>query len=289
LTYGDGCFTRLYGCKGLIHLLSSCGFPDRDWDWMRAARANLQRVAVPLRNKADRVEDSWELARLGFDLMVDAEAMIEADPLKAADLYRDGLIIALLALRPFRRRNILGIQIGRDLLRCGDSWRFVFPAEETKGKREIEKGFPANLLPALERYLNIHRPRLLAQVTRYPAANRAEAATRLWISQLGNPLSISTFCIHIGRHTEKRFGWAMDPQSFRICLATTLGKDDPEAALMGMPLLDHADFATTERYYIAAQAEAAHRRYEALLEARQEPSARRRPNGQQGRPAGTKR
>ena len=81
----------------------------------------------------------------------------------------------------------------------------------------------------------------------------------------------------------------MDPQSFRICLATTLGKDDPEAALMGMPLLDHADFATTERYYIAAQAEAAHRHYEALLEARQEPSARRRPNGQQGRPAGTKR
>jgi hypothetical protein len=191
-------------------------FPGVDWEWMRAARANLQRVAVPLRNKADRVEDSWELARLGFDLMADAEAMIEADSLKAADLYRDGLILALLALRPFRRRNILGLQIGRDLLRCGDTWRFVFPAEETKGKREIEKGFPANLLPALDRYLNIHRPRLLAQVTHYPAANRAEAPTRLWISQLGNPLSISTFCIHIGRHTEKRFGWAMDPQSFQI-------------------------------------------------------------------------
>ena len=82
----------------------------------------------------------------------------------------------------------------------------AFPAEETKGKREIEKGFPANLLPALERYLNIHRPRLLAQVCRNPAANRAEAPTRLWISQLGNPLSISNFCTHIGRHTEKRFG-----------------------------------------------------------------------------------
>ena len=105
------------------------------------------------------------------------------------------------------------------------------------------------------------------------SGDRAEAPLRLWISRNGNPLSLSGLSTHIGRHTQKRFGWAMDPQSFRHCLATTLGKDGPEAALMGMDLLDHANFATTERYYIAAQAEAAHQHYEKLLEARRKASA----------------
>ncbi len=255
-------------------------FPTIDWEWMRAARANLQQMAVPLRSKAERVEDSRELARLGLDLMTEAEAMVEINPRQAADRYRDGLIIALLALRPFRRRNFHGIEIGRHLLRSGDMSRFVFPAEETKGGREIEKSFPAILQPALERYLTVHRPRLLAQQSRCLAADRPEAPRRLWISKHGNPLSISNFCGHIGRHTQQRFGWAMDPQSFRICLATTLGKDDPKAVLMGMFLLDHAYFATTNGFYIVSQAEAAHQLYEALLEAHRKAAAKRLVTGE---------
>lgn len=242
-------------------------FPKVKWDWLRAARANLQAMAVPLRSKADRVESSWKLVDLGFDLMADAEALVPENADKAAGLYRDGLIIALLAMRPLRRHNFLGIEMGRHMLRSGDSWRLVFPAEETKGAREIEKTFPASLLVPMTRYLDCHRPRLLSPKLQHPSKEQAQAPVRLWISRFGNPLSLSGFCTHIGHHTEKRFGWRMDPHSFRHCLATTLSQDNPEAAWMGMYLLDHADFATTERYYIAALAAAAQGHYQALLDA----------------------
>jgi len=235
------------GYLARLVMAANAMWPAVDWDWMRTARANLQYDAIPLRSKADRVEDAWRLVDLGFDLMTEAEQLTEADPDKAANLYREGLIIALLAMRPFRRRNFLSIVIGRHLLRSGDSWRFRFPAEETKGKREIEKSFPTCLVVALKRYLAHHRPRLLSAKLGSAAANRAEAPMRLWISRDGNPLSLSGFAKRIGHHTQKRFGWAIDPQSFRHCHATTLGKIDPKAALMGMTMLDHVDFAITDR------------------------------------------
>jgi integrase/recombinase XerD len=228
------------------------------------ARANLHFSAIPLRSKADRVEDWWELVQLGFDLMAEAETL--ADLAKAADLYRDGLIIALLVLRPFRRRNFHGIIIGRHLLRAGDSWRFEFAADETKGRRAVEKSFPASLVVPMKRYLKLHRPKLLAAFMGPVSADRAEAPLRLWISNYGNPLSLSGFATHIGQHTRERFGWAMDPHSFRHCLATTLAKDNPEAVWLVMCILDHTDFAITDRYYIVAQRKAAQQSYAALLE-----------------------
>lgn len=72
----------------------------------------------------------------------------------------------------------------------------------------------------------------------------------------------------------------MDPQSFRICLAITLGKDDPKAVLMGMFLLDHANFATANGHYIVRQSEAAHQHYEALLKAHRKAAATRRLTGE---------
>jgi integrase len=68
----------------------------------------------------------------------------------------------------------------------------------------------------------------------------------------------------------------VNPQSFRHSVATSVGKDNAENSLMAMDLLDHASFATTERYYIVAQAEEAHRHLEQLLEARRRASAHRR-------------
>lgn len=188
------------------------------------------------------------------------------DLAKAADLYRDGLIIALLALRPFRRRNFHGMVICRHLLRAGESWRFAFAAGETKGRQAIERSFPASLMTPMKRYLEVHRPKLLTACKGAGSADRREAPLRLWISNYGNPLSLSGFAAHIGQHTLERFGWAMDPHSFRHCLATTLAKDNPEAVWLAMCILDHTDFAITDRYYIVAQREAAHQCYAALLE-----------------------
>ena len=63
--------------------------------------------------------------------------------------YRDGLMIALLAFIPIRRKNLAALEIGRHLVREGDGWFVIIPGEEAKTGTAIE--FPVPEL--LESYL----------------------------------------------------------------------------------------------------------------------------------------
>jgi len=252
----------------LMALNAMC--PATDWVWLRNARANLQRAAVPLRHKSERAQESREIVDLGHHLMVQAEALTVSDPERAANLYRDGFMIALLAMRPFRRRNFLGIEIGRHLLRSGCSWNFSFAAEETKSGRAIAREFPGELLTCLARYLERHRPCLQRSTKRGSSADRALAVNRLWISSRGNPMSLTAFARSIAHHTERHFGRAMHPHAFRHSAATSMARVDPANAYVAMDVLDHADIATTQRHYIAAKSERSHEHVEDLLEDRRD-------------------
>jgi hypothetical protein len=72
--------------------------------------------------------------------------MAENDTAALLD-YRDGLMIALLAARPLRRRNLAMITIGRQLIRVGDAWDLIFAAEETKTGQPIEAILPDRRRP----------------------------------------------------------------------------------------------------------------------------------------------
>ncbi|RVT89280.1 hypothetical protein EOD42_25485 [Rhodovarius crocodyli] len=252
----------------LMALNAMC--PASDWAWLRNARANLQREALPLRHKSERVQESREIVDLGHQLMQQAEALTMTDPERAANLYRDGFMIALLAMRPFRRRNFLSIEIGRHLLRSGSSWSFSFAAEETKNGRVIAREFPSELLPCLTRYLERHRPCLRRSTKGGSSTDRASAVNRLWISSRGNPMSLTAFARSIAHHTERHFGRAMHPHAFRHSAATSMARVDPAHAYVAMDVLDHADIATTQRHYIAAKGERSHEHVEALIEERRE-------------------
>ena len=84
---------------------------------------------------------SDRLYKLGIDLMDKASASA-ADfdkPSKAqAFQYRDGLIIALLALIPLRRRTLAALRIGRHLVKVGENWALDIPAEDTKTRRALD-------------------------------------------------------------------------------------------------------------------------------------------------------
>ncbi|RMI17308.1 hypothetical protein EBE87_23040, partial [Pseudoroseomonas wenyumeiae] len=130
--------------------------PERDWRWLNAVQARLQRQAEPVRQKRTRVVPAGELRQLGLDVMARAEALEAVrpnQPLAARD-FRDGLMIALLAMRPLRQRNFLGIEIGRHLQPLGDGYVLVFAGSETKNHRPLEASVPASLVPALRRYLD---------------------------------------------------------------------------------------------------------------------------------------
>jgi len=252
--------------------------PGQDWRWLQAVQARLQRQAEPVRQKRARIVPAQELLQLGFDVMARAEASEAAQPdqpLPARD-FRDGLMIALLATRPLRQRNFLGIEIGRHLQRLGAGFVLVFEGTETKNHRPLEASVPPQLVPALERYLALYRPRLLqSRGSRDPVQPVRPPGHHLWISQCGMPLSMGAQRKALTRHTTPRFGHLVNAHLFRDCVATTVAHDDPEHVRSTAQLLGHDGFETTERYYIVAQAHQAQRQHHDVVAAKRK--ALRRP------------
>ena len=110
-----------------------------------------------------------KLAAAGLSLMVQAEAAVGGQLRRRADLYCDGL---MLALCPNRLTNFTGIRLGQHLQRVGSGWTICFAAEETKSRVPLELPFPEELVGNLERYLANWR-RILLDTT---------GSDQLWIS-----------------------------------------------------------------------------------------------------------
>lgn len=230
--------------------------PGRDWRWLQAVQARLQRHAQPSRDKRPRMVPAQELLQLGLDLMARAEATetsVSDKPAAAARDFRDGLMIALLAARPLRQHNFLGIEIGRHLCQLGDGFVLTFAAEETKNWRPLESTVPTLLVPALDRYIAHYRPILLGlHGGRDPRQPVRPPGARLWISQCGMPFTAGAQQKALARHTKARFGHIVNAHLFRDCVATSVAYDDPSHVRSTAQLLGHAGFETTERYYITA-------------------------------------
>ena len=196
-----------------------------------------------------------ELVTRGLQLMNDADRQSTAR--QSAIDFRDGLIIAVLALRPLRRGNLVHLTIGVDLVRSGSGWTIAIPPSETKTHAPLEFEWPECLTAALDTYLLTHRPVLLTQRNRWYKA----AGDRLWISSHGSPLTeIALFDI-VTKRTMAAFGRAINPHLFRDAAATTMAIHDPAKVRIAAPLLGHRTFATTERHYIQAQSLQAHRAF----------------------------
>ncbi|MBS0562455.1 MAG: site-specific integrase [Proteobacteria bacterium] len=181
-------------------------------------------------------------------------------------MFRDGLMIALLALRPLRRANFCETEIGRNLVRHGDGYRLTFDITEPKTEYRIELPFPAAHLVQLERYLTFYRP-WLCRLTghRNPAYPFREPGNCLWISKTGSALSVEGFYKNIRNLTEAKFGFNVNPHLFRDCLATSVAIHDPEHVGITRVLLGHKTSTTAERYYNLAGSVQASGRVQACI------------------------
>jgi len=205
-------------------------------------KAIIRSLAVPTDDgrKRNRLQNPDRLVTLGVDLMTEAEQGCHASPRKNAALYRDGLQIALLAVRGFRKGNFVSIRIGTHLLRRNDSWWLAFPGDETKNGKPLEVPFPNTLVPYLHRYLEHYRPLL--------AADRYKG-DRLWLSYVYKPQAAHSLQLQIVHRTRVAFGRTVNPHLFRDCIATSLAIHDPKHVRMAATILGHNSFATTERHY----------------------------------------
>jgi hypothetical protein len=77
--------------------------PGRSWKFIGRIAARVRSGGAPSSARRSRLVGSDQLLALGLQLMEGATT--KANPLRTAIVFRDGLIIALLALRPLRLRN----------------------------------------------------------------------------------------------------------------------------------------------------------------------------------------
>ena len=229
--------------------------PDRDWTFIARIASKVRARTEPASDKRARLVGTDELVTLGIRFM--DGATLEGTTLQSATAFRDGLIIALLALRPLRRGNLVHLTIGVDLVRSGSGWTIAIPPSETKTHAPLEFEWPVSLTAALDTYLLTHRPVLLKQRNRWHKA----AGDRLWISSHGSPLTQMAVFDIVTKRTRAAFGRAINPHLFRDAAATTMAIHDPDKVRTAATLLAHRTFATTERHYIQAQSLHAHREF----------------------------
>ena len=217
--------------------------PERDWTWLKAVKARLYRAA-PASAPAGPVITSLQLLDLGQQLM-DESKPTPGTPISKDDAvrYRDGLMIALLAFIPLRRKNLAALEIGRHLVREGDSWFIIIPREETKTRTPIEFPVPELLEPYLATYLDIVRPRMLRR-----------SDLRCALGQLQGR------CARLCQNRRHHQPSLDDPARFHItahdvrdAAATTWAISAPDQIGVARDLLAHSDLRTTTKYYIRAR------------------------------------
>jgi integrase/recombinase XerD len=250
--------------------------PERDWAWLRRIEARVRHGSVSVRNKRQRVVASKTLISYGVQLMTTADRPESGSPVKRACRYRDGLMIALLAARPLRRRNFARIEIGQHLVRDDDGEYWIrFEGDETKTGEPIDTPVPAALVPRLERYLAEYRPFLLRRAEKRNHSSFGSDPA-LWIAVRGTAMTEIGIYFAISELTKERFGHVVNPHLFRDSAATSIAIEDPEHVLIVRNVLGHSSLRTAERYYMHAQTLEASRRYQQrILELRR--NLRRRP------------
>ena len=214
--------------------------PERDWAWFNVIKNRLWARSKPAKDKTSKIRAAKDLFNLGIELMSQAHKVRSRyNPFAAPQQFRDGLMIAILAARPIRLKNLAAIEIGRHLVRSDSLYRLRFGADEVKNRKPIEVPLPRDLTPWLEAYITVHRTILLGRTV----------SSRLWISRSGTPLSDSVIRHHIKKHTRAAFGEAMTPHLFRDCAATSIAIEDPGHVRIAASILGHHTLATTQRYY----------------------------------------
>jgi integrase/recombinase XerD len=236
--------------------------PGRDWSWIYRVAAPIRARHKPARPKRHRLVPVQRLLQLGLDLMANAES--EKTTHRRFRVFRDGLMIGLLASRPLRLRNLKGLILDQTLIRRGDLWWIEIPAAATKTKSAIEFAWPEMLVPHLQTYLADHRSAIAALY----GSRTGMVSDALWLSTCGTAMSDSGIYRRIVARTHEGLGQPINPHLFRDCAATSIAIDDSAHIGIAARLLGHRTGSTTERYYNQARSVEASRLMQKFLLAR---------------------
>ena len=234
--------------------------PKQDWYWLERAAGRIRNHAIPRRDQQSLIQPVDSLVNLGLKLIADADSGAIQLDLDRAMAARDGLIIAFLALRPIRRKNLTSLTLDRHLVQRDGRWNVQFRGDETKNSEPMKFSWPELLVAPLERYLAVHRKTLLERREGGILDTR-----RLWISRYGGSLGDSAIYVRVGRLTGEHLGVAINLHSFRHIAATTIATADPKGAMDIKAVLGHTSMQSSDKYYNRAQLVGASMAYQRTL------------------------
>lgn len=237
--------------------------PTVTWTWLSKAATNLRLRAEPVTDKRACLRTPQDLTCLGEELMAAAAATSGWSEQRRAVQYRDGLIIAMLAYRPVRMRNLASMQLGTNLVEKNGCYWLSFGDTETKTAHPYDAMIPEALVPSLRRYLTHYRAALL----KGEGLSVAPSIKAVWVSEMGTQLEQGAMAARIRKHTKKAFGTAMTPHRFRDAVATAIAIYNPVYIDDARSMLGHASLRTTEKHYNQAKSLDASRRYNQVIEA----------------------
>jgi integrase/recombinase XerD len=229
-------------------------FPKLDWGWIRK---NANRIAYRAPAKPRPTVDALTLFALGLRLMDDVDAsLVSRDPEhKDVRQYRDGLLIALLAAVPLRRRNIASLRLGHSLVRIGQDWLITIPAEEVKTRQVLDFPIPPRLQPRVNRYLDSFRC----------LSTFHNQTDHVWLSRTG-VLNVGGIYDAVAKRTAQRLGVRVNLHSFRRAAGLFWTQADRSGLRALKDLLGHSDFRMTEKHYMAANTRCAADHWHSMLE-----------------------
>jgi integrase len=228
----------VYGSIQKLRRFAQLVAPDRELDWLVDIKRQLFSEMRP-RSKWERVMYVDVLVDAGRTLMAEAE-MAKRPKLTRARMFRNGLMVALLAYCPVRLKNYAALEIGRSFLNVDGTWWIVLTAAETKEKRPDERPVPEELTDLIKRYLEIYRPIL----ARGNIGNDA-----LWMAMDGKPMSSASVAETIPETTRATVGVKVSPHLFRTAGVTTLATRAGDKPHAGSALLHHRPGPVTQENY----------------------------------------
>lgn len=232
-------------------------YPDRDFGWLvRPGGASLRRL-LTIRRKPVRFLDIGELASWGRDLMDEG---LRRPGQKGLVLFRNGLLIAVLADRAPRQRSLAELRIGHSIQRVERGYTLSFTAADTKAKRQLGYGLHSSLTPCVKHYLDAVRPQLL----------QGQVHNWFWVGIGGERLDAIGIAGMMRRASKARFGSLVGTHDFRRALATAAMIANPRTPALAAAILGNSPVVAEKHYVVGGQVEAAGILHGLLSEMRKE-------------------
>jgi integrase len=230
--------------------------PTRDFGWLIELEKDLALIMRP-RSKANRLLLSDVLVESGLTLIQEAECAATLSSLAKARQFRNGLMVAMLALHPIRLKNFASLEIGRNFKNIDDWWWIVLSASETKEARPDERRIDEPIAVALRTYLRQYRPVLARQDGQSGA---------LWLSSNdGQPMSYHAVADAVTRSVCETTGVPVSPHMFRTSAASSAAIHAAKFPHLGSALLHHRDRRVTEENYNYASTLSAAKAFRKLI------------------------